>query len=190
MRGFPTREEVEHIRQYYPAGTRIVLDDMPEDPFPIAPGTVGDVIGVDDAGQIMVRWQNGRSLSLIPGVDLFHAAPELKTAVGRLGFKIKQCYEALRKEWCAKPPEEIVAMADKIFAVQLAAEHLAKAVNENQAEFLLKFQNPLDMVSDEWLSRTRDDFLLAAEDLSDMTDYLMDADDLEEMYPLEQDISM
>ena len=81
-------------------------------------------------------------------------------------------------------------MADKIFAVQLAAEHLAKAVNADQAEFLLQFQNPLDMVSDEWLSRTRDDFLLAAEDLSDMTNRLMDADDLEEMYPLEQDISM
>ena len=77
----PTREQVEALRQKYPAGTRIVLDEMPTDPHPIPPGTAGEVIGVDDAGQIMVKWQNGRSLSLIPGADRFHIAPEQSEVV-------------------------------------------------------------------------------------------------------------
>ncbi len=72
MNEFPRPEQVERIKKQYPSGTRICCDDMPDDPRPIAPGTLGTVRGVDDAGQVMVAWDDGRSLSLIPGVDSFH----------------------------------------------------------------------------------------------------------------------
>ena len=74
MTDFLRPEQVERIRQQYPAGTRICCDNMPDDPQPIEPGTLGEVIGVDDAGQVMTKWDNGRSLSLILGVDSFHIA--------------------------------------------------------------------------------------------------------------------
>ena len=35
---------------------------------------MGEVIGVDDAEQLLVRWETGSSLSLIPGVDSFRMA--------------------------------------------------------------------------------------------------------------------
>ena len=72
MRGFPSREQVERLRQQYPKGTKICCDSMNEDTRPISPGTIGEVFGVDDAGQIMMKWSNGSSLSLVPGVDSFH----------------------------------------------------------------------------------------------------------------------
>lgn len=72
MNDYLRPEQVERIRQQYPTGTRICCDNMPDDPQPIESGTLGTVRGVDDAGQVMVSWDNGRSLSLIPGVDSFH----------------------------------------------------------------------------------------------------------------------
>ena len=68
---FPSRSQVDFTRSCYPPGTRIVLSRM-NDPFsPVEPGTRGTVRYVDDAGQVGVAWDNGRSLSLIPGVDSF-----------------------------------------------------------------------------------------------------------------------
>ncbi len=68
----PSRNEVERIRRQYPAGIRICCDSMSDDPRPVPSGTMGTVIGVDDMCSIMVKWDNGQGLSLVPGVDSFH----------------------------------------------------------------------------------------------------------------------
>ena len=73
---FPSRNEVERIRRQYPAGTRICCDNMPDDPRPVPSGTMGTVIGVDDMCSIMMKWDNGQGLSLIPGVDSFHTVSQ------------------------------------------------------------------------------------------------------------------
>ena len=52
-------------------GCRIRLISMGEDPCPVEPGAVGTVFCIDSIGSIHVRWDNGRSLALIPGVDVF-----------------------------------------------------------------------------------------------------------------------
>ena len=71
MNGIPTRQQVESLKERYPVGTRVVLRHM-DDPYaPVPPGTKGTVIYVDDMGQIGVKWDNGSSLSLVPGEDAF-----------------------------------------------------------------------------------------------------------------------
>lgn len=65
------KEYIEFIKKNYPKGTRIRLDHM-EDPFaPVPAGTEGVVDSVDDAGQIHMHWDNGRTLPLIPCEDKF-----------------------------------------------------------------------------------------------------------------------
>ena len=67
---FPSREQITVLRERYPRGTRVELLCM-DDPQAPQPRTMGEVMGVDDAGQILVRWETGSSLSLIPDVDSF-----------------------------------------------------------------------------------------------------------------------
>jgi len=59
----------------YPAGTTVELISM-EDAQAPPPHTLGEVQGVDDAGQILVHWQTGSSLNLLPGVDIFRILRE------------------------------------------------------------------------------------------------------------------
>ena len=69
------RKMVSFIKEQYPSGTRIRLNSM-EDPYaPIAPGTEGVVDFVDDIGTIHMKWNNGRSLGIVPGEDSFSVLP-------------------------------------------------------------------------------------------------------------------
>lgn len=61
---FPKRETVEMIRRMYPKGTRVELvamDDLQAPPI----GTHGTVLGVDDTGSLLMRWDNGSGLNVI-----------------------------------------------------------------------------------------------------------------------------
>ena len=66
------RNLVQRMKEQYPAGTRIELDYMGDDPRPIAPGTRGTVRVVADMGTVHCDFDNGRRLGLVPGEDSFH----------------------------------------------------------------------------------------------------------------------
>ena len=69
-------DKVKMYKEMYPKGTRIELISM-EDPFaPIESGTKGTVVLVDDMGQIHMKWDNGRTLALVPGEDSFRKIEE------------------------------------------------------------------------------------------------------------------
>ncbi len=74
----PTREQVRQIKERYPPGTRICLGHM-DDPQAVPDGTEGTVQAVDDAGQLLMQWDNGRSLSLLPSKDHFSVIPSQPT---------------------------------------------------------------------------------------------------------------
>ena len=56
------KHRLQYARDHYPPGTRICLLEMPDDPNPVPVGTCGTVLAVDGAGQLLMRWGNGRSL--------------------------------------------------------------------------------------------------------------------------------
>ena len=80
---FPSQEFVNSIKARYPAGTKIVLDHMGDDPRPIPPGTKGVVESVDDIGTVHCSFENGRALGLIPGEDSLHKITEKERGEAR-----------------------------------------------------------------------------------------------------------
>lgn len=69
---FADRKTVERLRRTYPAGCRIVLDEM-DDPYTKIPvGAQGTCRGVDDAGDILCAWDMGSSLKVAYGADRCH----------------------------------------------------------------------------------------------------------------------
>ncbi|MEF9939140.1 MAG: DUF4314 domain-containing protein [Clostridium sp.] len=76
-------KKVEMLRKRYPKGTPVCLDSM-DGESQMSAGLKGEVLFVDDAGQIHVGWENGSFLALVPQVDRFHTAapPEKKHEKG------------------------------------------------------------------------------------------------------------
>lgn len=68
------KDRLEQLRKRYPEGTKIELVEMDDVQAPPV-GTVGIVQGVDDLGSLLVRWENGSSLSVIDGVDRVKKIP-------------------------------------------------------------------------------------------------------------------
>lgn len=61
---FPSRETVERLRREYPAGTRVELVRMDDCQAPPV-RTHGTVLGVDDTGSLLMKWDNGSGLNVV-----------------------------------------------------------------------------------------------------------------------------
>lgn len=71
----PSRNEIEMLKKEYPVGTRVELVRMEDFQAPPV-GTRGTVKGVDGLGSVLMRWDNGSSLSVIVGEDIIRKVGE------------------------------------------------------------------------------------------------------------------
>lgn len=65
------RTRIKYVKTIYEPGTTVICNKMHDPYHPVPSGTKGVVTNVDDIGTIHVKWSNGQSLGLIPGVDDF-----------------------------------------------------------------------------------------------------------------------
>ena len=71
----PSREIIEQLRREFPAGTRVELVRMDDAQTPPV-GTHGTVLGVDDTGSLLMRWDNGSGLNVVYGEDVVRKISE------------------------------------------------------------------------------------------------------------------
>ena len=66
--------------------------------------------------------------------------------------RIRENYEAFLKDWLSQEPEELVSYAEEIAATKLLAKSVPEVANAEDIEFLMRFENPLEVVRDGWMS--------------------------------------
>ena len=64
----PDSEIIEQLRKDFPKGCKVRLLKMEDKQAPPI-GTIGEVLGVDDMGSLMVAWSNGSGLNVLFGED-------------------------------------------------------------------------------------------------------------------------
>ena len=141
------RKMVNFIKEQYPPGTRIRLNSM-EDPYaPIAPGTEGVVDFVDDIGTIHMKWNNGRSLGIVPGEDSFSILPPKLTTFKLYMPLTAELYE--RSEYGDWAPEstELDGSALRSYQDQIMAELVKSRMPEETERGLMHWYGKADSIN-------------------------------------------
>ena len=91
---FPSKETVERVRRQYPKGTRVELVRMDDRQAPPI-GTKGTVLGVDDTGSLLMRWDNGSGLNVVYGEEIVQKLDSVNTIYSKLVSSEKSCSDVV-----------------------------------------------------------------------------------------------
>ena len=75
----------------------------------------------------------------------------------RFEQKVRDCFKQYEKAWLQKSPDVLIEEAAEIASIQRMAKKLPSAATEEDMEYLLRFKNPLEVVSDRWRSETSEE---------------------------------
>ena len=103
-----------------------------------------------------------------------------------LSDRLEKNYTDFTDEWLALTPFELIEKAEEICATQLVKEHLLYTMNQDKAEWFLRFQNPLEIVRDKWMEENGIG-TVHDEDISHAVWTVIDCQDTESFYDLAPD---
>lgn len=148
------RNKVERVRQQYPVGTRIRLNSLCNDERDMPTGLCGTVIGVDDQPALLMKWDNGRTLSLLPGEDNFTVIRQEQEEIDersmneKLYDKLDQEQAKYMRAFLLRPPQEMLDNAWE-YAIRLDILEVLEShkLDCEQAEALLKLPDTMDVLA-------------------------------------------
>lgn len=135
------KKNAQSAKRLYPKGTRIELINM-NDPFsPVATGMRGTVDFIDDAGLIFMNWDNGRGLTIVPGVDKFRKLTPEEIEKENMSQQIVDDVKKYYSEGDIKKAYESWNKLFDLYNTPPEASHSKRATDSKQ---LLKYLSKID----------------------------------------------
>lgn len=122
----------------------------------------------------------------IESLDSFFPEDDPRTL---LEEKVLANYEEFKAKWLQMEPVDLIEQCDQIEGVTRMMQELPSDVSDEEALYLLRFKNPLEVVSDEWISRNGMDSLAVDDEISHLLWEMQDRGDVEQLYEMEPEAS-
>ena len=114
---------------------------------------------------------------------LFH----MEDPIRQLRDKVKYCFGEYAEKLQRMSPDELISKADQIHSVICSANHMFSAIGEDEARYLLRFKDPLEVVSDAWWCSQYATEIGKEETIESVINNLMDKQDIDDDYELDSD---
>jgi hypothetical protein len=122
------------------------------------------------------------------GLDFLDGYFQTESDRDRLMQKIEHCYQRCRRKWSQMTPEQILDEIDEIHAASVVYRIITRCgVSEDDASWLVRFRNPLAVVSDAWQLSNDIDSVICESRMDGLIAELHDRGDAEQDYAMDDD---
>ncbi len=118
----------------------------------------------------------------IESLDEYFPEEDVRTQLKR---KVTSCFEEHRERWLKMDAETLIANADEIGVMSHMVNVIPGYASEQDAEYLLRFKDPLEVVAFQWLDRNGMEAMMNGDEVYDTLWELRDKQDAEGDYEME-----
>lgn len=113
-----------------------------------------------------------------------------ETMIDKLEYVIGQEYAEKYKSWLNMSHEELIEKADEISAARFVKDNIQDSFTEDEAEYLLQFKSPLEILVDRITALNDPTNIAVKEQFSDMVSEMYDKQDEYADYELNEGMKM
>ena len=114
----------------------------------------------------------------------------MSNVIDKLDAVIKGEYKNKYKEWLNLSHEELIEKSDEISAARFVKDNIQDSFTEDEAEYLLQFKAPLEILVDRITALNDPNNIAVREQFSDMVSEMYDKQDEYSDYELNEDSGM
>lgn len=114
----------------------------------------------------------------------------MENAINKLESAIKEEYNTKYAEWLNMSHEELIEKSDEISAARFVKDNIQESFTEDEAEYLLQFKSPLEILVDRITVLNDPNNIAVKEQFSDMVSEMYDKQDEYADYELNEGMQM
>ena len=114
----------------------------------------------------------------------------MENVINKLESVIKEEYNSKYAEWMNLSHDELIEKADEISAARFVKDNIQDSFTEEEAEYLLQFKEPLEILVDRITALNDPNNIAVKEQFSDMVSEMFDKQDEYSDYELNEDSGM